>query len=273
MMAEAPMSTELEYPLPSGKSSLPAALIGAAVHTGLWVLLFVGVSGSLIEHQRTFGELHVQLPQATRWAFMIGRLIALEPILVAMALAVLLAVDVFLLNRLGRGGYRVLREVWSAAMVVLPVATLGAVASAVLLAHDKLTQAMFRPAAAHAMAERAELDRLSGQWKLVALERDGSPAAVPTVTLTLDGTQVTWDAGEATWSGTIHLILTRNPPALSLWQSTGPDRGAVRHGLFKLKANRLEMCIGQPHALGENLPADFTTRGTANELLTFSRVE
>ena len=270
------MTEEPNFPTPDPKSPLPAAVVGALVHAGLWLLLFAGLGSVLVEQRRLFDELHIQLPHATRWALNFGRILYAEPILAVMGLLALLGLDGFLLYRLDRGGYRVLRELWSGLVVALPVAAFAIVAGAVGLAHNKLTQALTRPNVAQSQAERAVEQKLTGKWKLVALEKDGAAAPVPLVTLTVTGRKFTWESADEPQGGSLFVNVARNPMGVVMWfGDAGSDRvpGLTRNGLLKVTADRLVLCLGQSDTFGENLPADFTTKGTANELFTFEKVE
>jgi uncharacterized protein (TIGR03067 family) len=266
------MSDEPVFAVPEPRSPLPAAAIGAAVHAGLWLLLFAGLGSVLVEQRRLFDELHVQLPHSTRWALNFGRLLYAEPILAVMGLVGLVAMDGFVLYRLGR--HRVLRELWSGIMVALPVAAFALVAGAVGMAHNKLTQALTRPNVAMSQAEKAVQEKTAGTWKLVALEKDGAAAEVPAVTLTVDGQKFTWDAGAEKQGGAIYVNVGRNPLGVTMWfADAGANQasGLTRHGLLKVTADRLVLCLGQPETYGEALPDGFTTKGTTNELFTFEK--
>jgi len=270
------MSDEPVFPSPETKSPVPAAVVGALVHGGLWVLLFTGLGSALAEQRRLFDELHVQVPHATRWALNAGRILSAEPILAGMGLVALLAVDGFLLYRLGRGGYRLLREVWSGLMVLLPVAAFAAVTSAVALAHTKLTEAFTRPAFAHSQAEKTALDKLAGKWMVVTLERDGKTVDTPSNpadTLTISGHKFTWVRGGVEKNGTVQLVLNRNPVGIVFWYPNDPDAGTTQYGIFTFVGDRLLLCVGPPNALGEDIPADLETRGTKNERFTLQKIE
>ena len=68
----------------------------------------------------------------------------------------------------------------------------------------------------------------------------------------------------------------RNPLGVVLWfgdAGSGGAPGQTRNGLLKVTADRMVLCLGQPDTYGENLPSDFTTKGTTNELFTFEKVE
>ncbi len=268
------MTNEPVFSPPETRSPLPAAAVGALVHTGLWVLLFAGLGSALIEQRRLFDELHVQVPHATRWALNLGRLLEAEPILAGMGLVTLLALDGFVLYRLGR--YRVLRELWGGLMVLLPVAAFAAVTSAVALAHTKLTQAFTRPATHYTQAERAALDKLAGKWMVLSLERDGKSVDTPNNpadTLTVSGNKFTWVRGGVEKTGTVTVLLNRNPLGIMFWYPNDPDPGTTQHGLYTFTGNRLLLCVGPPNALGEDIPADLETRGTKNERFTLEKVE
>lgn len=267
------MSDEPSFSAPEPRSPWPAAVIGAVIHTGLWLLLFAVLGSALAEQRRTFDELHIQLPHATRLALNFGRLLTMEPVLAAMGLVVLFAADLFLLHRLGRGGYRVLRELWSGLMVLLPVVMFATIAAAIGLAHNKLTQALTRPHLGQSQAERTEREKLAGKWKLIAVERDGAAVEVPEATLTFTADGYSWDQDGVGRGGAYFPHVTRNPPGLTMWQADGPDPGITRNGLYKHVGDRLVLCLGHPEAFAENLPADFTTKGTTNELFTFGRTE
>lgn len=270
------MSDEPVFPPPDAKSPLPAAAVGAIVHAGLWVLLFAGVGAALAEQRRLFDELAVQIPQGTRWALNLGRILNTEPILGGMGLLALLALDGFLLYRLGRGGYRVLRELWSGLMIVLPVVTFATVLGSVALAHSKLTQAMLRPSGLHAQAEKTALDKLAGKWMVVSLERDGKSVDTPNNpadTLTFTDRKFTWVRGGVEKTGTVTVLLNRNPLGIMFWFPNDPDAGTTRYGIYTYVGGRLYLCVGQPNALGEDVPADLETRGTKNERFTLQKIE
>jgi uncharacterized protein (TIGR03067 family) len=158
-------------------------------------------------------------------------------------------------------------------MVAIPVVAFAVAGSAVVLIHQKLSEAFLRPVVAASKAERAEFGRLSGRWRLVAVERDGASAAVPKVELTISERSFTWDGDDGKRTGSLHPVVTRNPLGISLWLMTGPKSGTVQHGLYRVDGSHLILCLAPPEVLGESLPDGFTTKGTKNELLTFTRVE
>ena len=266
------MAGESDF-FPSGdRSPLPAAVVGVIVHGLLWSVLFTGVATAISGQHQTFSELGVQLPHATRWVFHLGRLVAAEPILAGLILVGILGLDFFLLYRLGRG-HRVLRELWSGVMVAIPVVAFAVAGSAIALIHQKLSEAFLRPVVAASKSERAELGRLSGRWRLIAIERDGAAGAVPKIELSISERSFTWDGDGGTRTGSVQPLVNRNPLGISLWQMTGPEPGTIRHGLYRFDGPNLVLCLAPPEVLGEALPTGFTTQGTKNELLTFSKAE
>jgi uncharacterized protein (TIGR03067 family) len=89
--------------------------------------------------------------------------------------------------------------------------------------------------------------------------------------LTFDGDRFTWTHAGADRCGVITLDVSRNIHGLTLLDVNGPHARSLQHGIYQIEGKRLTLCLAPPDAY-EDLPAEFASQGTQNELFTFELV-
>jgi uncharacterized protein (TIGR03067 family) len=257
--------------------------VAALLHGITWALLLLLSTAQVavlplgfhLLDTRTFRDFNMKLPAATMTVLDVGRWVSTYWIPCLAIGAFLLILDVVVLRALDRpGAARILRELWAGLLLILPVVGLVYAAYALSLPSVKFMEGVTYSADAYNQAAQAERRRLDGRWKLVGLERDGTalPAdKVPAERLTLEGNHFTWvlDAQES--AGTYGLRLRRLPKEIDFMHGSGPAAGQYQVGLYKLEGDRLTLCLAPPDTFGDDLPTDFTTRGTHNELEVWER--
>jgi uncharacterized protein (TIGR03067 family) len=256
-------------------SSWPPALVGAFLHGLAWIVMLFLCTIFVPPIVHTFQDFSMRVPTATEWTVAAARWLFSYSYVALAAVVVFVVFDAVVLRALDRPGTpRIVREVWSALALGLPVLALVYGAYTLTLPSAKLIEGMMRSGAAHSEAAQAELQRLAGTWKLIGLERDGVslPAAkIPHEQLTLEGDHFTWAFEGHEMAGVCALQLRRKPTELSLRFSNGPNTGMDQSGLYKLEGDKLTLCLAEPGSFADDLPADFTTRGNRNELLVWQR--
>jgi len=225
--------------------------------------------------ERTYGSLSMALPAASSHVFAASRFCLANAPLTACVLSLLMIVDALVLWALDRpGGLRVLREVWASLTLGLPFLALVFTVYAVSLPWVKVSEGLLQSMRSRDKAVQAELGGLAGKWKLISVERDGNvapPADVVAGQLTLHGEQLTWLRGEQEVGGLYSVALRRNPKQITFMYTEGPEAGRSQSGLYKLDGDKLTICLGPVDAVGDDLPADFPTRGTHNEVTIWQR--
>jgi uncharacterized protein (TIGR03067 family) len=274
LLEDRAMKPDIEAP--AAPSALPAALVGAFLHGLIWLgvfFLYVSFVGTI---ERTYRDFAMTVPAVTEYVFAASRfIIAFGPFSFAV-LMLFVPIDFVMLWALDRpGGLRVLREFWTTLALGLPAAALAFTAFALTLPSVKVTEALMRTSASHDAAVRTEMTRLCGKWKQVGAENDGQAVAIDpgqpgVANLILQGDRFTWEAiGEA--HGVFDLWLRRSPKQITFSYSNGPHMGHSRVGLYKLEGDKLTICLAPINAFGDDLPVDFATRGTRNEMTIWQR--
>jgi serine/threonine protein kinase/tetratricopeptide (TPR) repeat protein len=119
--------------------------MAAALHGLIWVTAFLWpcLAGPLI--QDTFADLGMQLPSLTTGLFRVSRPVLENRGLSLVFLAAFLALDCWVLWRLSRSsGSRVLRELWSGVVVLVPSALLCAFTLATIVPYLKVMEVQKR---------------------------------------------------------------------------------------------------------------------------------
>src|SRR5262249_53158545 len=105
---------------------------------------------------------------------------------------------------------------------------------------------------------RVERERHQGTWAVVSFEREGK--ATPKETLdeikrVVRGDQVVWTRdGEAFAETTVALDPSKAPKAIDVTPTSGPSKGKVAPGIYKLDADTLTICMAAP---GKERPSSF----------------
>jgi len=127
------------------------------------------------------------------------------------------------------------------------------------------------------LAGPADLDAraLQGTWRPTALEHDGSVATEDRLArcrLVLAEQHLTTREGERLLqTATFHLMPSADPPAIDLTATSGPDRGKVHRGIYKVDGDTLVLCLGGP---GQERPREFRSpAGSGHALIILKRVK
>jgi len=127
-------------------------------------------------------------------------------------------------------------------------------------------------AAVKAADAKAELDKLTGTWTAVSIERDGTPASsdqVAKVKLVVDGESYVYHSGDDKVEGKHMLDPSKSPKEIDAVRSTGPDAGKTIRGIYELDGDQFRVCLGTP---GGERPTEFSTKaGSGHRLLVFKR--
>jgi uncharacterized protein (TIGR03067 family) len=244
-------------------------------HALVWAALLAGVLKTVPLARGAFDQLQMKLPWLTE-AVLAWPIAALDlgPLAVGVFILAVLA-DIALLAWLDRpGGRKILRELWSGQVVVVPVVLLALTTMAMVLPFAKLADAMARGGFARNSVAQKEIDRLQGTWALVRAERDGKevPAGQSDIrTLTVRQNQFTIEGLGEPLAGTFNVQPSRRPMGIDLFHTAGPQQGEEQQGIYRLAGDRLTICLAPVLAAGDDLPNDFATAGTKWVLYVFER--
>jgi uncharacterized protein (TIGR03067 family) len=224
----------------------------------------------------SFARLPIRIPLLTETVLRISRPAIDHLALSFTCLAGFLALDCWIHWRLSRSSSSgVIRELWSGLVILVPVLFLCVATMATTFPYVKLVEALTRTHAANDQAVRDEQEALRGSWKLIAGEVAGRTLAEKELAgqmLTFTDNRFSWDAGQSARKGIFDLGVHRRPKALDLGDSAGPYQGRFQTGIYALDGNRLRICLAPISARNEDIPIDFSTKGTRCTLYTFERV-
>jgi len=138
-----------------------------------------------------------------------------------------------------------------------------------------LTLGLFFFAAQVKADDKADKDKLQGEWSLVTREENGESKKIAEgdehyIKLKIDGDKIV-----ATVEGTDHnttfvVDSSKKPKTIDLTIKGGEKDGTVMKGFFELDGDTLKMCIGSPQA--PDRPAEFKSKDEV-KVLTFKRVK
>jgi uncharacterized protein (TIGR03067 family) len=255
---------------------IPMSVAAAALHGVIWLTMFGWIAFDLPLVQTSFAKLPIKLPMWTEMLMRISRPAIDHPLLALLCLAVFLVVDCWLHWRLSHSsGSRVIREIWSGLVVLLPVVFLCLTTLATTLPYVKLVEALSQTFSAMDQAVLDESKRLEGSWKLTSGERAGgtlSEKALGEVRLSFTNNQFTWGTNNGSGRGVYSLYVYRRPKELGLIWSDGELMGKYQSGIYALNGNRLEICLAPPGAMDKDLPINFSTKENKCTVYKFERV-
>ena len=117
-----------------------------------------------------------------------------------------------------------------------------------------------------------ELEKLQGEWNVVFLEVDGlTPAwnVFAGAKIVVQGEQFTSLGMGATYEGTLELDTSREPKALRMKFTSGPEKGNTNAGIYELDGDRWRICLA---LTGGPPPTEFATApGSGRALETLNR--
>jgi uncharacterized protein (TIGR03067 family) len=183
----------------------------------------------------------------------------------------------WILWRLSRSsGSRVLRELWSGLVVLVPSVLLCAFTLATLLPLVKMVEGMMPMWTKRDQAVRQERTLLEGTWKLVGGQLSGQPLGekeLEGVTLSFGGEGFAWTRRDGLVRGHYFPDLTRRPKVVELYYwDRGHQEMIHQAGIYEFDGSRLRICLAPPRGLGNDLPIDFSTKGNKSTVYTFQRV-
>ena len=121
-------------------------------------------------------------------------------------------------------------------------------------------------------ANQGELEKFTGTWQAVAIERDGKPVPkdeVTTVKLVVKGERYTFHLGEQKIQGTHTLDPAKTPKQIDAVGTDGPGAGETLKGIYELTADTFKVCFADA---GKDRPTAFrTTGGGGHRLLELKR--
>ncbi len=105
---------------------------------------------------------------------------------------------------------------------------------------------------------------LQGEWKVVALEADGSKApeeALKKMRWVIKGSKLrSSDSGEnPEGESTIKTDVSKTPWHIDITALEGPHKGKTVQGIYKLDKGRLTICLRDPDQAGKGRPTEFKT--------------
>lgn len=118
-----------------------------------------------------------------------------------------------------------------------------------------------------------ELERHQGTWRTTTSIYDGRSApegVIRSITRTVEKDHVVWKRDGKPFAGTrIELDPSREPHTIDVIPDGGKDRGERVLGIYKLKGDRLTICMAEP---GKPRPSEFKAEpGSGWTLRTFVR--
>ena len=119
---------------------------------------------------------------------------------------------------------------------------------------------------------QGELEKFTGTWQAVAIERDGKPVPkdeVAKVKLVVKGERYTFHQGEQTIRGTHKLDPAKTPKQIDAVRTDGPGAGETLKGIYELTADTFKVCFADA---GKDRPTAFrTAAGGGHRLLELKR--
>jgi uncharacterized protein (TIGR03067 family) len=103
-----------------------------------------------------------------------------------------------------------------------------------------------------------ELERLQGEWSLVAMEHDGRSMPkewLPAVRRVMRGRETTvTGGGQVMLKAEIRVDPAQIPGAIDYLLTTGPNKGKTQLGIYAWEGDQVRFCMAEP---GKERPADF----------------
>jgi uncharacterized protein (TIGR03067 family) len=256
---------------------LAVAAAAAVLHGVLWLAIFGWVGACTNYVRETISKVDMLLPWNTELVLKLSRPLSDRPLLSLVCLAGFIVLDCWVLQRLSRSsGARVLRELWSGLVVLVPSLLLCLATMATLTPFMKVVEGVTRTTDEQNKAVGRERTLLDDTWKLAGGERAGQALAEKEFngsTFAFDQVRFAWVRGDDTTRGTYSLDLYRRPKVLRLSYWDGRHQKWIfQSGVYELEADRLRICLAPPGAVGEELPVGFATKENRCTLYTLQRM-
>jgi uncharacterized protein (TIGR03067 family) len=248
----------------------------AGLHGALWLTLFIWLIGYVMVLESSLVRFKMRLPFVTETVVRCSHPATDHPFLAVICLAAFVALDCWVHWRLSQSsGGRVVRELWSGVVVLVPTFLLCVATLSTLLPYVKFMEATTRFVDARDQRVQEERRLFEGTWKLVGLERSGKVASEKELepgTFTFAGEQFSWTQGTGQARGTYGLLLSRRPKVLDLMHVVGEHQGEYQTGIYAFDGDRLRICLAPRLAQGDDLPVDFSTKENKCTTYTLQRV-
>jgi len=154
-----------------------------------------------------------------------------------------------------------------------------------LLFHKELTMKRYGMAlcsiglfvfAAQALADdKADKEKIQGEWSLVSLEENGENQKVEEggdkhIKLKIEGEKFHVTIGSNDHDATFTVDSAKKPKTIDVTLKGGDQDGTTMKGFYELDGDNLKICIGSPQA--PDRPADFKSKDEA-KVFTFKRAK
>jgi uncharacterized protein (TIGR03067 family) len=123
--------------------------------------------------------------------------------------------------------------------------------------------------AANAEDAKKGLEKLQGTWALVSGERDGKKFTEEEVKKTMlfikdDTFRIPESSVATSEDGTIKIDPSKKPKEMDATTGSGPDKGKIWQGIYKLHGDTYEVCFAPP---GKDRPTEFSSKAGSGHLL------
>jgi uncharacterized protein (TIGR03067 family) len=119
-------------------------------------------------------------------------------------------------------------------------------------------------------ANKKELDKLQGVWRLQARQdegRDDKPRELGSMTVTITGNKFKSVEDGETTEGSLAIDAGKKPAAVDMVPSRGKEEKLL--GIYQLEGDILKVCYARP---GADRPTEFATKEKSRQvLLTFKK--
>jgi uncharacterized protein (TIGR03067 family) len=127
--------------------------------------------------------------------------------------------------------------------------------------------------AADEPANKADLDKLQGTWKLTQFEGEGKKQSgdeIGSAKLVVKDDKYTYTAPNEKEGGTLKLDAGKKPRTIDIIITEGTGKDMTQLGVYELEGDTFKVCVTQPG--DKERPTDFTTKeGSKNIVFTFKR--
>jgi len=122
---------------------------------------------------------------------------------------------------------------------------------------------------------KEDLKKLQGEWSPTAIQINGEKAPdkklARTKLVVKDDKFTALEDGEVSDESTVRLDPAKEPRAIDLAFTAGPDKDKSVQGIYKLDGDVLTVCVAEP---GKDRPKEFASaEGSGHILLVFKRAK
>ncbi len=257
-------------------SPIWSAVVGAGIHGALWyVTAQWWVRGWIDSFLKTVEYYRFVVPDETKWILPVWEFVAAAPTTALCCLIGVVLLDgcaLYLLDRYAR----VLREIWAAAMLAIPLCFTLYSGVAIVMPYQILFEGLSEVHDAQDQAIAKELSKLEGTWRVVRCESTGeldSSAIDIGDQLKFEDRRFLWIRSGGQEGGTVYLDLRRLPKSIRFSARSGLNPGSVRPAVYKIDEARLVLCLAPLNSFGDDLPVDFHATDPRYTTLVLERAE